>query len=124
MKFLKLLVVVVLIALGALYIGIAALTQKELTMDAIISIVLGALFIAAAYGVYKDAKGGYYLALAVSLIGLVLALVRGLPIAVALYATLAIAIIVLMKKGGIKAEAPIAKQSVFINERRFIKRKS
>lgn len=129
MKFLKTLVIISFTALGAIYIGLAALTQRELTADAITSIALGALLIAGAYGVYRDAKWGYYLALAASATGIAIAAAQGLPIAVAMYAILAASTVILMKK---ELRAPTAKaatapavatKSIFVNEKMFVKKK-
>jgi uncharacterized membrane protein (UPF0136 family) len=132
-KFLKLLVVIVFIALGAVHIAIAT-TQRELTTDTVISILLGTLFIVGAYGVYRDAKWGYYLALAVSAIGIAVAMMQGLPIAVALFAILATSTAILIKKElkaptikteGTEKVASVAPptKSIFVNEKRFVKKK-
>jgi uncharacterized membrane protein (DUF2068 family) len=132
MKLLKTLVIISFIALGAIYIAIAATTQRELTTDTVISIVIGVLFIAGAYGVYRDAKWGYYLALAVSAIGIAIAMVQGLPIAVALFAILAASTIIVMKRETPSIRtvrtakvAPVAPptKSIFVNEKRFVKKK-
>jgi uncharacterized membrane protein (UPF0136 family) len=128
-KFLKTLVIISFTALGAIYIGLAALTQRELTADAITSIALGALLIAGAYGVYRDTKWGYYLALAASATGIAIAAAQGLPIAVAMYAILAASTVILMKKEApairVAKAAPVTPtaKSIFINEKRFIKKK-
>jgi len=138
-SFLKTLVIISFIVLGAIYIAIAAATQRELTTDAIISIVIGALFIAGAYGVYRDAKWGYYLSLAISAAGIALALVQGLPIAVAMYAVLAASTLILMKKETRRTQMTITQTEMkkpivvtvkttatttkFVHEKRFTKRK-
>jgi len=129
-SFLKTLVIVSFIALGAVYIAITAATQRELATDTITSIVLGALFIAGAYGIYRDAKWGYYLSLATSVAGIAIALMQGLPIAVALFAILAASTFILVKK---ELKAPTMRmatppatpptKSIFIYEKRFVKRK-
>ena len=129
MNFLKTLVVVAFIALGAIYIDLAALVQRELTTDTVVSIVLGALFIAGAYGIYRDAKWGYYLSLAVSATGIAIAIMQMLPIAIALFAILATSTLILMKKVlkattiGVAPPATPPTKSIFIYEKRFVKRK-
>jgi lysylphosphatidylglycerol synthetase-like protein (DUF2156 family) len=138
-NFLKTLVIISFIALGAIYIAIAATTQRELTTDAITSIVIGVLFIAGAYGVYRDAKWGYYLSLAISAAGIALALVQGLPIAVAMYAVLAASTLILMKKETRRTQMTITQTEMekpivvtvkttaattkFVHEKMFTKRK-
>ncbi|MCC6057303.1 MAG: hypothetical protein LM568_00095 [Desulfurococcaceae archaeon] len=129
MKFLKLLVVIVFIALGAVHIAIAT-TQRELTTDTVISILLGTLFIAGAYGVYRDAKWGYYLSIAVAATGIAIALIQRLPIAVAMFIILATSTLILMKKElrtpTITPTTPtvvVTTKSVFVNEKRFVKKK-
>jgi len=128
-KFLKLLVVIVFIALGAVHIAIAT-TQRELTTDTVISILLGTLFIAGAYGVYRDAKWGYYLSIAVAATGIAIALIQRLPIAVAMFIILATSTLILMKKElrtpTITPTTPtvvVTTKSVFVNEKRFVKKK-
>uniref|UniRef100_A0A7J2U315 Uncharacterized protein n=1 Tax=Ignisphaera aggregans TaxID=334771 RepID=A0A7J2U315_9CREN len=139
MKFLKILVIISFIALGAIYIAIATLTQREPATDTITSIVLGALFIACAYGVYRDAKWGYYLSLAASAIGIAIAAIQDLPIAVAMYAALAASTLILMKKETRRAQMSITQTEMkkpmvvtvkttvattkFVHEKRFTKRK-
>jgi lysylphosphatidylglycerol synthetase-like protein (DUF2156 family) len=138
-KFLKTLVIISFIALGAIYIGLAAVTQREPTTDTITSIVLGALFIAGAYGVYRDAKWGYYLSLAISAAGILLALVQGLPIAAAMFLILAASTLILMKKETRRTQISIIQTEMgkpmvvtvkttvattkFVHEKRFTKRK-
>jgi hypothetical protein len=128
-SFLKTLVIISFIALGAIYIAIAA-TQRELTTDTIISIAIGALFIAGAYGIYRDVKRGYYLSLATSVAGIAIALMQMLPIAVALFTILAASTAILMKKEApaIRVTPPATPvtpttKSIFINEKRFVKKK-
>jgi uncharacterized membrane protein (DUF2068 family) len=128
-KFLKLLVVIVFIALGAVHIAIAT-TQRELTTDTVISILLGTLFIVGAYGVYRDAKWGYYLSIAVAATGIAIALIQRLPIAVAMFIILATSTLILMKKElrtpTITPTTPtvvVTTKSVFVNEKRFVKKK-
>ena len=129
MKFPETLVIISFTALGAIYIGLAALTQKELTVDAVTSIALGALFIAGAYGIYRGAKWGYYLALAASATGIAIAAIQGLPIAVAMFLILAASTAILMRKEApavrVAKAAPAAPaaKSIFINEKRFVKKK-
>ena len=139
MKFPKTLVIISFTALGAIYIGLAALTQKELTVDAVTSIALGVLFIAGAYGIYRGAKWGYYLALAISAAGTALALVQGLPIAATMFLILAASTLILMKKETRRTQMSIiqtemkkpmvvtvkttAATTKFVHEKRFTKRK-
>ena len=138
MSFLKTLVIISFIALGTIYIAITA-TQRELTTDTIISIAIGALFIAGAYGVCRDAKWGYYLSLAISVAGIAIALMQRLPIAIAMFLTLAISTFILMKKEAHRTQMPITQTEMkkpmvvtvkttaattkFVHEKRFTKRK-
>jgi uncharacterized membrane protein len=130
-KFLKMLLIIAFTALGVLYIAIAATTQKELTAEAATVLLMGVLLIACGYGLYRGAKWGYYLSLAVSVAGTAISLVQGLPIAVAMFLVLVASTAILMKK---ELRAPTAKaatapavavatKSIFVNEKMFVKKK-
>jgi hypothetical protein len=132
-KFLRLLLTVLFIAMGVLSLLLTlvyAYGAPSLTFETILTIMLGVGMIIAGYGLYAGTKWGWLLAVLFAILNIIGSYVLGNTFALVLHIAILVMLLLTAKQYTIHVPGTppaIIKATIFVNERgenKFVKRKN